>query len=265
MPRLATFAVFSLFVAALSVKAGAAGQLARQEWKVGDDTREALVYVPGKIPEGGCPVIFVFHGHGGTMKFVAKSQPFHELWPEAIVLYPQGLLTATPLDPDGKKAGWQHFQGNDKDRDLRFVDAMLASLKAKHKIDDSRIFAMGHSNGGAFTILLWSARGDTFSAFAPSAAVNGKSLKNVKPRPVIHIAGEKDTIVPYAMQKLAINAAKKINAVDGEGKALGKGGLVYTSPKGPAFATYLHEGDHKFPPEALPVIVQFFKEYGAKK
>ena len=45
---------------------------------------------------------------------------FHETWPEAIVVYMQGLNTPGKLtDPEGKKSGWQSGPGDQKDRDLK--------------------------------------------------------------------------------------------------------------------------------------------------
>ena len=80
----------------------------------------------------------------------------------------QGLPTPGQLtDPEGKRNGWQKTVGDQKDRDLKFFDAVLTKLKADYKVDESRIYSMGHSNGGGFTYLLWAARGDQFAAFAP--------------------------------------------------------------------------------------------------
>jgi len=56
-------------------------------------------------------------------------------------------------------------------------------------VDQNRVYATGYSNGGAFTYLLWAARGDRFAAFAPSAAVVGRPIARPKPKPVMHLAG----------------------------------------------------------------------------
>jgi polyhydroxybutyrate depolymerase len=65
---------------------------------------------------------------------------------------------------------WQKTFGDQNDRDLKFFDAVLATLKKDCRIDEKRVYATGHSNGGAFTYLLWAARGDVFAAVAPCAA-----------------------------------------------------------------------------------------------
>src|SRR5205085_853476 len=73
-------------------------------------------------------------------------------------------------DPQGKLPGWQHEAGDHGDRDLKFLDVGLAFLKTDYAIDENRIYATGHSNGGGFPYLLWARRPDVFAAFAPSAA-----------------------------------------------------------------------------------------------
>src|SRR4051794_10932561 len=80
----------------------------RQEWKVDGVAREALVFAPPDAKTKEAPLLFVFHGHGGTMRNAARGFNYQSFWPEAIVIYPQGLATAGRLtDPEGKKAGWQ--------------------------------------------------------------------------------------------------------------------------------------------------------------
>ena len=88
-------AFLSLFPATLL--AAAANEPARQEWKVDGVAREALVAAPASAKSESSPVVFVFHGHGGTMRNAAKQFHIHELWPEAIVVYPQGLNTPGAL------------------------------------------------------------------------------------------------------------------------------------------------------------------------
>src|SRR5579862_2421506 len=54
--------------------------------------RQAMVFVPNKAPASGkVPVVFGFHWHGGTMQEDAQVFAFQKYWPEAIVVYMQGL------------------------------------------------------------------------------------------------------------------------------------------------------------------------------
>src|SRR2546425_1084654 len=163
-----------LFILALwafgAAEVQAADNLTRREWKVNGVVREGLIYVPAQARTNATPVVFAFHGHGGSMRNAARSFGYHALWPEAIVVYLQGLNTPGRLtDPDGKKPGWQSGIGDQGDRDLEFFDTVLASLQREARVDDERIYATGHSNGGSFTYLLWAARGERFAAFARPA------------------------------------------------------------------------------------------------
>ena len=137
-----------------------------------------------------------------------------EAWPEAIIVYPQGIKTPGRLtDPTGQRTGWQHGPGDQEDRDLKFFDAMLASLKADYAVDERRIYATGHSNGGGFTYLVWRMRPEVFAAIAPSGATPGReSEPPLKPIPVMHIAGENDPLVKYEWQQMGIRLLLKNNA-----------------------------------------------------
>lgn len=259
-PFARTLIIFALFVfhhAALAQQT----QLQRREFLVDGVKREALLHVPAKRGDGPMPLIFGFHGHGGTMNSSARQYHFHTLWPEAVVIYPQGLNTPGRLtDPEGKKPGWQSRPGDQGDRDLKFFDTMLATLSKEFKIDDKRIYSSGHSNGGGFTYLLWSERGDKFAAFGPSAAAPSSKYPSLKPKPIIHVAGENDPLVKFEWQKATIEAVKKINQCS-EGKAweLDAKCTFYPSAIGAPLVTAVHPGTHSYPDQAPAAIVKFFK------
>lgn len=233
------------------------------EWTVGGDRREALVVASSSSDPA--PLVFVWHGHGGTMRHAAATMGFHKQWPEAVVVYPQGLPTPGALtDPEGKKPGWQKTAGDQNDRDLKFFDDMLKTLKKDHKIDDKRVYSTGHSNGGSFTYLLWAQRGGVFAAVAPSAAGG----RGIKPLPCLHVMGEADPLVTPVIQKRAIELVKKANGCDADGKAWAKAGPLtgtqFGSKGGTPLVLLTHPGDHKFPADAPELIVKFFKEHAKK-
>jgi polyhydroxybutyrate depolymerase len=257
------FLFLALFAAAAVTSAAPAATDApsRREWTVDGVAREALVHVPASAKTTAAPVIFAFHGHGGAMAGTVRSSPYHQLWPEAIVVYPQGLNTPGRLtDPEGKKPGWQHSAGAQADRDLKFFDAMLASLRHDYRVDDKRIYATGHSNGGAFTYLLWAARGDQFAAFAPSAAAAETQLAKLKPKPALHVAGQNDPLVRFEWQERTIEALKKLNQC-GPGQPWEKSYTLHPSKLGAPVVTVIHPGTHAYLREAPPLIVKFFKEH----
>src|SRR6266568_3664150 len=99
-----------LFILALWAVGAAAVQtadnLTRRELTVDGVVPQGLVYVPAQARTNATPVVFAFHGHGGSMRNAARSFGYHALWPEAIVVYLQGLNTPGRLtDPDGKNPG----------------------------------------------------------------------------------------------------------------------------------------------------------------
>jgi polyhydroxybutyrate depolymerase len=250
-----------IFICCVCRSVLAGEDLTRKVWKVDGVTREALVYVPTAATTTRTPLVFAFHGHGGTMKYAANKFRFHNLWPEAIAVYMQGLPTPGALtDPEGKRPGWQKTFGDQKDRDLKFFDAVLMTLKNDYKVNEKRIYATGHSNGGGFTYFLWAARGDVFAAIAPCAAAAKPEFRpHIKPKPVLHMAGENDPLVRFAWQQRTIDEVRKINGC-GEGKPWGEHCTLYPSRTGTPVVTYIHSGGHQLPDDVLPVIVNFFKE-----
>src|SRR5262245_34069294 len=122
-----------LFALVLPFSSSAADLPARREWKVGDVTREALVFIPDSAKTNPAPVVFAFHGHGGLRQNAARMFSIHTRWPEAIGVYMQGLNTPGRLtDPQGKAPGWQREIGDQADRDVKFFDAVLKSLKEEY-------------------------------------------------------------------------------------------------------------------------------------
>src|SRR3974390_313982 len=123
-------------------------------------TRSTLVHVPTTAKTNPTPLVFVFHGHGGSAQLAARSFHLEREWPEAMVVYMQGLNTPGQLtDREGRETGWQAALGDQGDRDLKFFDVILAKLKQDYDVDAKRIYCTGHSNGGGFTYLLWLTRG----------------------------------------------------------------------------------------------------------
>ncbi len=240
---------------------GAVETLTPRRWLVEGTMREALVYAPATARTNPAPVVFAFHGHGGSMRQAARMFRYHTHWPEAIVVYPQGLNTPGRLtDPAGRRSGWQSAVGEQDDRDLKFFDAICADLTTEFSVDAQRVYATGHSNGGGFVYVLWAARGDRLTAVAPSAAVAGRSLPALTPKPVLQVAGRHDELVNFAWQQRTLNQLRRLNQC-GEGKPW-PGEMhctLYPSSQGTPVVAFLHPGAHRFPPAAPALIVKFFQ------
>ncbi len=286
-----TFRVI-LVLCLLSINTVVADTLLRREWKVDGVAREALLHVPRSDKKAKpTPVVFAFHGHGGSMRNAARMFHIETLWPDSIVVYMQGLNTPGHLtDPEGKKPGWQRAVGDQEDRDLKFFDAVFATINEEYASDTNRVYSMGHSNGGAFTYLLGQARGNLFAAFAPSASLHRDLLAGSAearkvlpptalakltnapsntltfvPKPILHVAGENDSLVKFQWQDLFLNALRKHNqCAEGKPWKEDKRCTFYKSKAGGDVYTYIHPGTHAYPAEAPEIIVKFFKEQGKR-
>ncbi len=224
---------------------------------------ERFAYVSlasGKIPEAGAPLVLVFHGHGGTAKSAARRFRIHEAWPEAVVAYMQGIPGVVGItDPEGKQNGWQKNPGDLGDRDLKFVDAMLAEIQSQQRIDPKRIYALGHSNGGRFANVIWNQRGEQFAAIASCAGQGGTLIPSSIPRSVFIIAGENDPLVPFEGQLKSVEAVRQLLQTD-PSKAITNGyARLEPGANGLELGTYLHPGAHEWPKAATPFAVEFFK------
>ncbi len=137
-------------------------------------TRTWYEYVPDTCtPDKEWPVVFVFHGRGGTaetffdiscISTVAEERRFIAVIPQA-GLYQQ------------KKNGLRNvllwcgmYEENPID-DIAFVRHIFKDLKNSHRIDERRIYAIGQSSGGMMSDMLSYAAGDLFTAAASWSAL----------------------------------------------------------------------------------------------
>jgi len=244
----------ALLVGLLQVAALAQSKI--MTWKIDGIERQAIVYGPtAKTSSGKAPLVLAFHGHGDTADNY-QGVALHERWAQAVVVYPQGLNSARDGAP-----GWQVEKGKDADRDLKFVDQMLASLRSQYSVDDARIYATGFSNGANFTYLLWAERPRVFAALAPVAARIMPSVHLTTPKPVLHMGGTADRQIAFADQKEAIEAARRANGALDKGEACGRYCTLYESKGGAPVMTVIHPGGHVYPLETSQAIVAFFKKH----
>lgn len=241
----------------------ASAQPVQMAFNVEGQERQGLIYPSSTtVPQEGAPLVFVFHGHGGTAAAATKKFKIHQFWPEAVVAYLQGLPGTPGInDPEGKKTGWQKDPGQLGDRDIKFVDVALAQLQREYKIDPRRIYAAGFSNGGRFTNLLWNQRGEQFAAFCSVAGQGGTLIESSLPRSIFIVAGENDPLVPFETQLLSVALARKLLQTD-PSQAVSMG-LFSVEPgvDGLELATYLHPGGHVVPKKTPPLMVKFFQRH----
>ena len=233
-------------------------------WTVDGVKRTALVRVPAAV-SGPLAVVFGWHGHGGRSTHSAGRWGYAEIDTASILVFPQGLPTVSPLvDKEGRMPGWQTSVTSEGGRDIKLFDTILADLKKQHAVDDRRIYSMGHSNGAAFSYLLWQARPEVLAAIGSVAGSLRGDGKPTSSLPVIHVAGEKDPLVKFTWQQATFAAVKRFNGCSEEGKPWAKEGVleatIYASSKGAPLVTAIHGGGHEYAKGSTELIVRFFKE-----
>ena len=233
-------------------------------WTVDGVKRTALVRVPAGVA-GQLAVVFGWHGHGGRSTHSAGRWGYAELDTTSILVFPQGLPTVSPLvDKEGRMPGWQTTVESEGGRDIKLFDAILADLKKEQPVDARRIFSMGHSNGAAFSYLLWQARPEVIAAIGSVAGGLRGDSKSLPPMPVIHVAGTQDPLVKFTGQQATFAVVKRFNSCTEEGKSWAKEGVldatIFASTKGAPLVTAIHGGGHEYAKGSTELIVRFFKE-----
>jgi len=228
-------------------------------WQVNGATREAIVQAPDTAATGEpLPLVLSFHGYGDNMENFQHTN-VHVVWPEAVVVYFQGLERSVFRARQGLR-GWVTEPGP-SNRDLALVDVAVASLKERFRIDDDRIYATGYSNGGGFTYLLWSERAEMFAGFAPVAARLRDGVRPEVPKPVFVIAGDRDRVVQFEDQQASFELAIDVNNVRDESMECGSGCTLYGATTGTPVMVWIHQGAHVYPRGSSEGIATFFRRY----
>jgi polyhydroxybutyrate depolymerase len=162
--------------------------------------RKVLVHVPqGQAGAGPLPLVLAFHGGGGHAEYMADDANYglQRKADEAgfIVAFPNGYSKL----PGGKFATWNAGGccGDARDRgsdDVGFARAVVKAIQARHRVDASRVFATGMSNGGMLSNRLACEAADVFRAVASVAGTDAtSSCAPGRPVSVLHIHARDDT------------------------------------------------------------------------
>jgi len=161
--------------------------------KIGRAQREYILYLPAKLPENS-PLVFVIHGYTDNAENMMNTTGFNAIADENkfAVCYPQGLK-----DKSGNtfwEVGYSFTQGIVND--VEFLTELAGYLHKKYRLNKSKTFATGHSNGAELSIVLACKTPDVFKAVAPVCGCIMKSVydesQNTKPIPVFMINSTAD-------------------------------------------------------------------------
>ena len=222
--------------------------------------RKAIFFEP-KINSEKFPVVFVFHGHGGNAKHASRNLNFHQNFPEALVIYMQGIpgVTNSIVDKEGKYNGWQMNPDELQNRDVKFFDEVFSQISKNYNLDFDRIYAVGHSNGSRFVNVLWKMRPEKFAAFVTVAGPGGNWLKSAPQKSVWISFGKNDKIVPYKIQKFSSKQYLKFFEAN-ENTAQTEGEITtYQTSENKEIIIEDRNAGHEFPQNSIPKMVEFLK------
>lgn len=130
--------------------------------------RTFRVHVPtGYDAARAAPVVLVFHGGGGTGRFIQRQSRMDS------VADRYGFIA---VYPDGRHRTWnagaccEEAMRRNVD-DVKFVDDLLTALQARLAVDARRVYATGFSNGAMLTHRLACELPHRFAAIAPVSGV----------------------------------------------------------------------------------------------
>lgn len=165
-------------------------------------TRRYRIYVPSAIPSGtSVPLVIALHGGLGTSsQFEANSglNGFAES-NRFIAVYPDGVGN----QPDG--SGYQTWNGGyccgpaatQSIDDITFIRNVVTDLRNSLPVNSSRVYALGHSNGGILSYRIACELSDVVAAIGVQAGSNVvPDCRPALPVSVFHLHGTSDTNMP---------------------------------------------------------------------
>ena len=223
--------------------------------------RKAIIYEPA-IKTEKTPVIFVFHGHGGNANFVSRRIDIQNYYKDALVIFMQGLpgRKVPGIDPNGTMNGWQIFTDDLESRDIKFFDVVFANIQKTYKIDDSRIYLIGHSNGARFANVLWKTRGEKIAAICSASAQGGEMISGAIPISVWMYIGKNDKIVSPQNQELSIPIVKSNLGISLAGKT-DCDKTIFNGKNKTELVIQSSKAGHEFPKQSLQDIAYFFRKH----
>ncbi|MCU0521600.1 MAG: alpha/beta hydrolase-fold protein [Anaerolineae bacterium] len=162
------------------------------------------VYVPSCYRPGDgktYPLVVAIHGYSCNSEYFEQTSDWYRLGEERgffVVFpsaYPQGGVLAR-LQLPRWACGTLKREGDISE--IPYFEALLDSVTSTYAIDASRIYAVGHSNGGMMVQDLMRSMPERFAAFSPTGSLGAMQPGGVEPfvndhqRPVWFMIGEYD-------------------------------------------------------------------------
>ncbi len=218
---------------------------------------------PAAGHDGPAPVIFLWHGWGGSARSLSSVFDPARVWPEAVTLAPVGLRRRFPGLPPGKMPGWQIVDGEFGDRDVKLFDALADRMTGLSCVDSRRLYSMGFSNGGYFSNLLGCQRPDVVAAIVPvsGGGPHPPSCEGGVAVQVVH--GTQDRVVEYSQGESSFRTWQRGNACEGNVEASDEG-CVDAQGCSREVRMCSFDGGHVWPRELQGEFVSFLKRHQSR-
>jgi len=149
-------------------------------------------------PQVSYPLAIGLHGVGSTTSQVKAQMNLENSSTSVIVAYPYGLNLGTTGNSSAWNAGTCCSPAVDLDSsDVRFISRLIDSIENQFKVDQSRVWVFGFSNGGMMAYRLACEIPDQITGIAVGAgALTVGTCTPSRAVNVIHLHGEQDLKVP---------------------------------------------------------------------
>ena len=200
MRRAMLFCLASLAVvifASIATPAEPNGGAVEHSVTVDGISRNYLVFAPKRFDKP-LPMVLALHGGGSNARQMERYTRFNDLATK------EGFLVVYPEAVDGN---WNDGRGiagvraqQENIDDVKFVRTILDCMSKEHKIDRSRVFCTGISNGAFMSHRLATEASDVITAIAPvvggMAPAMAKKFHPDQPVSILIIQGDADPLVP---------------------------------------------------------------------
>jgi polyhydroxybutyrate depolymerase len=161
--------------------------------------RSFFLNVPASYKPGSpTPLLLAFHSRTSTGKAILESSQILS-WAASMNIIVVAVNGAVLDDYSSWNAGSCCTNATTyKENDVLLTSTIIDYLKTQTTIDASRVWAMGHSNGGMMAYRLACDLSEQITAVAVvTGALVDDTCNPSKPVPLIHLHGDLDPTVPY--------------------------------------------------------------------
>ena len=160
--------------------------------------RTFTVYIPPSLDSNSqtYPLVIALHGAGsngtvmiGTALLVTKAirEKFIVVAPDAL---PHPYVTYF-------NAGEYYENLTDHTDDVGFISKLIDEMIANYPVDLTRVYVMGHSNGGIMAYRIAAQIPDKIAAIASNSGPMVYEYPPIAPVPIIHMHGLEDNLIDY--------------------------------------------------------------------